>query len=244
MESRSFAPFTGGREEEMNEAISDFSKSIQLNSHNANAYYFRGLALATRANWSITERTDNTSQALNDFKEALADYARTLALKPERTDIVEDARTRTTKLYEQARQRYEGNQARAQAGDPSRSPHDYASPKDAIFMAGDPVATFERGIARIKRGGVGPMGKDSEVKYDVKKTDSLVTPLVGIIRIISSATGRAAAISEYHFSYQRGRWTLDTYLFAFWDSSAPLDLHAFPVGKTEKETIEACFNAE
>src|SRR5205823_4938983 len=75
-ESAAMEPYIGGRWEEMNDAIADFQKYVELDPTSVNAYYFRGLALATRANWSVTERTDNTAEALNDFETALSDFAK------------------------------------------------------------------------------------------------------------------------------------------------------------------------
>ena len=64
----------------MDEAISDFEKCIALDPKNANAYYFRGLSFATKANRLFTERTDSSREALENFDRALADYSKALLI--------------------------------------------------------------------------------------------------------------------------------------------------------------------
>lgn len=119
-EAAAMGPYIGGIWEEMNDAVTDFQKCVELDPTSVNAYYFRGLALATRANWSVTGRTDNTAEALKDLESALSDFAKALELRPEHPDIVRDAQNKFRKIYEVAKAKFEEDESKAESRSPSQ----------------------------------------------------------------------------------------------------------------------------
>lgn len=71
------------------------------------------------------------------------------------------------------------------------------------FAEGDAVSSFEKGVEKVLK-----EKKDSEsITYDVRKTDSLVTPLIGILKVKTGESQVAPKI-EYHFNYRGGKWVL------------------------------------
>jgi tetratricopeptide (TPR) repeat protein len=109
-----------GRREKMNQMIDDFGKCLEIDSTTANdyyaaanAYYNRSLALATRANWGITEQTGDAAEELKDLEDARRDYAKALELRPERADMVKDAEDRARKIYEDTKSKFEDDERKA-----------------------------------------------------------------------------------------------------------------------------------
>ena len=61
---------------DLDHALSDLDKAIELNPHHAAAYFTRGLA----------------RQSKNDSKGAVADYSKAIELKPEYSEAYDEAR--------------------------------------------------------------------------------------------------------------------------------------------------------
>ncbi|HZL38283.1 MAG TPA: hypothetical protein VFC78_23420 [Tepidisphaeraceae bacterium] len=57
--------------------------------------------------------------------------------------------------------------------------------------------------------------KVSAIKYDVKKTDSLVNPIIGILAFKSATDAKGFDEAEFTFSFEDGKWTVLTYRFQF-----------------------------
>jgi len=135
MESTAMNPGDEGRREKMNQAIADFEKCLELDSTSednyyapANAYYFHGLALATRANWSVTEQTGDPAEELKDLETAHNDYAKALELRPKRLDLVKDADDKARRIYEDAKSKFQEEETKAAE---SKQPAEAQQPPEA-----------------------------------------------------------------------------------------------------------------
>jgi hypothetical protein len=112
----------------------------------------------------------------------------------------------------------------------------------------DPVASFQRGVATVeqRKDKIFPGGNEVEITYDVTKTNSLVTPIIGTLRAKIKRYGYSESyddIYEFQFSYQNGRWTLEkssNYLRSdMSDSSGVLATQKVP--EYRLTDIQACF---
>jgi len=129
------------------------------------------------------------------------------------------------------------------------------SPAQSKMGIGDPVASFQRGILRLDQRKDEIFRKNCtgygcvEIKYyDIKKTDSLIMPIVGIIEVKSFEfpTTANAVIHEFLLSYHNARWAVEKYTTRVWSTeTGDGDQHFGWKYKTDAEkSVEECFNAE
>ena len=82
----------------------------------------------------------------------------------------------------------------------------------------------------------------------IKKTDSLIMPIVGIIEVKSFEfpTTANAVIHEFLLSYHNARWAVEKYTTRVWSTeTGDGDQHFGWKYKTDAEkSVEECFNAE
>lgn len=107
------------------------------------------------------------------------------------------------------------------------------------FAADDPVASFEKLVAKLEQHKFTDR-RCSEFKYDVKKTDSLVTPIVGVLTFkVGEKPDLAAEIHRYQFSFHNGRWTFDSGVVSVWAPSIG-EGERSPILAAENKSIQAC----
>ncbi len=118
---------------------------------------------------------------------------------------------------------------------------------NSSLAADDPVTSFKRGVAKIEERKADIFGTGhTDIRFDVKKTDSLVTPILGIV-IVESGLNPAmvANIHEFRLSYNNGKWTLDEYLWSLSTAtSGDGQQHSMPLAGVVATKVQACFNAE
>jgi hypothetical protein len=119
--------------------------------------------------------------------------------------------------------------------------------------ADDLVASFQRGVMNLEQRKLKIFtdctGSSScvEIRYDIKKTDSLAMPIVGIVNVRADTpafTVRRAIRHEFLFSYHNGRWTLAKHVY--WDVGDGL-----PVRPSEDsyitdldKSVQECFKVD
>jgi hypothetical protein len=138
---------------------------------------------------------------------------------------------------------------RDQRGNPVLRPTSHSAGDDL-------VASFQRGIANLEQRKSKLFTKCTGsadcvvIKYDIKKTDSLVMPIVGIVNVketpFTLSTKASATKHDFQFAYQDGKWTLEKYEYYFWnenDGDSEERYHYKYTTDLEK-SVQECFNAE
>src|SRR5947208_5577542 len=76
------------------------------------------------------------------------------------------------------------------------------------FASDDPVSSFKAGEAKLEERKADIFGRpDVAITYNVIKTDSLLNPMVGIVRVKYSP-GNVSIIEEFQFSYGDRKWAV------------------------------------
>src|SRR5207249_10785957 len=70
----------------------------------------------------------------------------------------------------------------------------------------DPVASFERGIARLREHRNQIFNETAEISYDVQKTNSLMEPVVGVVRIVENGF-----IYDVRLALHDGSWVISSF---------------------------------
>jgi hypothetical protein len=104
----------------------------------------------------------------------------------------------------------------------------------------DPVASFERGIARLQdnRNRIFQRSGKIDITYDVKKTDSLIEPVVGIVSIVVKSPPEGPwGYSDLLLAFRGGSWVITSFT---WRLSLIDPIHVLP-DSYEWKAIQACF---
>jgi hypothetical protein len=115
----------------------------------------------------------------------------------------------------------------------------------------DPVASFQRGVSTVeerKNNIFGQGDGETEVRYDIKRTDSLVSPIVGVITvgipIVLDAGGPSYNVYEFQFSYRDGKWTLADHSNYLRDSSGVITRRYARDTSFMPDHVQECFNTQ
>jgi hypothetical protein len=117
---------------------------------------------------------------------------------------------------------------------------DWLRGSPAKDSSADATASFQRGVARLQEHRDRIFFNTSgtiDITYDVKKTDSLIEPVVGILKIVEKR-GDVSAISDLRLVFRDGSWVISSYTFTL----APTHFSTLvkPDSRAWK-AIQACF---
>ena len=103
---------------------------------------------------------------------------------------------------------------------------------------------FQAGVAKLeaqKRDIFTPSDTDEiEIKYDVKKTDSLISPIVGLLTVTKRSQSGVTFIDNITFSFADGGWEATKYVFTI-DSLVGRKSQERPLSEVPVPRIQECF---
>jgi len=102
----------------------------------------------------------------------------------------------------------------------------------------DPVASFERGVGRLqeRRNRIFDTSEKIDITYDVKRTDSLIEPVVGIVSIVKKSP-LVWSYYDLRLAFREGSWVMTSFTFRLPDIDP---IHELPDSDRWK-AIQACF---
>ncbi len=114
---------------------------------------------------------------------------------------------------------------------------------NVCFAADDPVSSFKAGVARLEDRKANIFGtQDVVITCDIKRTDSLLNPMLGILRV-KHGTGSIGIIEEFYLSYSDGKWAVTKFLIKMGDAENG-DSPGSPVSLPDEKArnVQSCFN--
>jgi hypothetical protein len=111
----------------------------------------------------------------------------------------------------------------------------------------DPAASFQRGIARLQQHRNQIFNERTEITYDVRKTDSLIEPVVGMVKIVEKVTPEPVvyhSVWDVRLALHDGAWVISSFTSTVFrpdgtvvvEMSGPVKPDS-PIGKA----VQACF---
>jgi len=111
-------------------------------------------------------------------------------------------------------------------------------PKDS---SADATASFERGIARLQEHGkrIFHTREIIELTHDIKRTDSLIQPIVGLVEIVVAGDPHPdiPEANDVSLAFRDGSWVITSFTWRLPDISP---MHVLPDSYTWK-AVQACF---
>jgi|SRR5712692_4958430 len=122
---------------------------------------------------------------------------------------------------------------------------------DDIAMAASPeemTHQFERGIECLRQRKAEIFAAQNvTITYDVKRTDSLIQPVVGVVQVVcalsgSGREGYVANTSDIRFGFQDGAWIISAFTFTpNFNITVPVPLKP---GDRLWNAVQACFTRQ
>jgi|ERR1035437_2354777 hypothetical protein len=110
------------------------------------------------------------------------------------------------------------------------------------FAGDDAIGSFKTGVARLEeRKARIFVGGNPQLRFDIKKTDSLLAPIIGLVTVEAGDPTIDAIIYELRFTYDNGKWKLDRYLWRLGRNSPPREM---PLGGMVGSQAQACFDGK
>ncbi len=111
----------------------------------------------------------------------------------------------------------------------------------AKVSSADPIASFERGIARLQDHGnrIFHTSEKIDITRDIQKTDSLIQPIVGVVEIVVAGDPHPdiPEIYDLRLAFRDGSWVIASFTFRLPDI---LPIHVLP-DSDQWKVIQACF---
>ena len=109
----------------------------------------------------------------------------------------------------------------------------------------DAISAFKRGVAKLEERKADIFDKaDATIKYDIKKTDSVLNPMLGLIRVEVHYSGpTVAVVNEFQLLYTDGKWLVKTCVVKVWgadDGDTPGS--AIPLTDPKVQKVQNCFD--